>query len=106
MTRQRGFSLLELIVSLFAASLLMMLIMQQYLVSKREYVQMRMLLQQNIEIQLVSDLIRNSLRKSGFTPCAGLSSLQTIDSRRGRTGLVAVEAKARDEILRINRMDE
>jgi hypothetical protein len=106
MISKRGISLIELMISLFAASLIMMLIMQQYLVSKRQYLQIRTQLTKNIELELLSDLIRDSLRRGGFTPCGGISSLQSLDRRNGKTGLVAVEVSADQKSLQINRMNE
>jgi prepilin-type N-terminal cleavage/methylation domain-containing protein len=107
MNRRRGFSLVELVISLFALSLIMTLVMQQYLLSKRQYLRMRTLLEQNLELQLVSDLLRDSLRSAGYTPCAGLSSLQGMDGRQGKAGLVAVElSSGKEKRLKINRMDE
>ncbi|MBA2651965.1 MAG: hypothetical protein H0U73_06855 [Tatlockia sp.] len=100
-----GFSLIELIISLFAVSLLMTLLMQQYLLSKRQYTKMRTLLEQNLELQLVTDLISNSLRSAGFTPCASVSSLQSIDRRNGKTQLVAV-GLGKEKGLQINKMDD
>lgn len=107
MTRQRGFSLIELMISLTLASLLLTLLMQQFMVSKSQYLRLRTSLEQNLELQLIGDLIRDSVHKAGFTPCASINSLQSVDRRNSRTGLVAVEAqKGRDPILKINRMNE
>jgi hypothetical protein len=107
MTKQGGISLIELVISLFAATLLMTLIMQHYLQAKRQYLRMQTLLEQTLELQLVSDLIRDSVRRGGFTPCRGISSLQSMDRRNGKTGLVAVESgSGKDKTLEINRMNE
>jgi hypothetical protein len=106
MNKQGGISLLELVISLFAASLLLTLIMQQYLQSKRQYLRMQVLLEQTLDLQLVTDLIRDSIRRGGFTPCRGISSLQSIDRRNG-TELVAVESRSgQEKALQVNRMNE
>ncbi|MBA2709738.1 MAG: hypothetical protein H0U57_03990 [Tatlockia sp.] len=103
MIKEDGFSLIELAVSLFAASLLITLIMQQFLICKRQFIQMQGRLQHLTEIEELSNFIRGSIRRAGFTPCGGISSLQTIDKRLGKRGLVAVENVTG---LKINRMDE
>jgi type II secretory pathway component PulJ len=107
MTRQQGISLLELLISSFLASFLLAVVMQHYLASKRQFINVQALLEQALELQLLNDLIRDSLRRGGFTPCMGISSLQSIDRRSGRTNLRAIETKAgKHQALRINRMSE
>lgn len=107
MKKQKGTSLLELLISLFVASLLMTLILQQYLITKRQYTQMHGLLEQSIELQMVTDLIRDSVRMAGFTPCVGISSLYSIDRRSGRTGLSAIVLNGeKNTALQINKMNE
>ncbi|MBA3537604.1 MAG: hypothetical protein H0T84_13520 [Tatlockia sp.] len=107
MTKQGGISLIEIVISLFTATLVMTLIMQHYLQAKRQYIRMQSLLEQTIEVQMVSDMIRGSVRRGGFTPCRGLSSLQSIDRRNGKTGLLPVESGSeKEKSLTINRMNE
>ncbi len=102
MRKSHGFSLIEVAVSLFAASLLITLIMQQFLLSKRQYTLMQSRLEQTFELAELSELIRHSIRQAGFTPCSGISSLQTIDKRNGKT----LTALGKEKELKINRMSE
>jgi type II secretory pathway pseudopilin PulG len=107
MTRQQGISLLELLISSFLASLLLAVVMQHYLASKRQSMHVQALLEQAFELQLLNDLIRDSLRRGGFTPCIGINFLQSIDRRSGKANLRAIETKAgKHQALRINRMSE
>lgn len=105
MVRQQGISLVEVIVGLCLASLLMTLVMQLYLKTKQNYLVTNTLVEENFDLQLVSDLIRDSLRKAGFTPCLSLQYLQSLDSRQSRTGLAALETNGKDT-LAIHRMSE
>lgn len=107
MRKQEGLSLVEILISLFLASLLMAVVMQQYLASKRQYMHVQTLLEQAFELHLVTDLIRDSLRRGGFTPCMGINSLTTLDGRNGETQLRAIKVKEGEEDdLYINRMSE
>lgn len=107
MVKLRGFSLFEVLISLFSATLLMTLIMQQYLISKREYLRTQELLEKQTELKMVTDLIRNSLRQGGFTPCSGIGALESSDRRSGKIGLSAIEVRPdKKNALQINRMGE
>ncbi|WP_051555176.1 PilW family protein [Legionella fairfieldensis] len=85
MSRQQGISLVELLIGLFLTGFLVTIMMQHYLASKRQYRYVQSLLDQSYELQLVSDLIRNSVRHAGFTPCRGLNALQVVDRRDSRS---------------------
>lgn len=107
MNKENGFSLIELVVSLFVASLLITLIMQQYLIAKGQFKKMQLLMEQAIELEMVMDLIRDSVRRGGYTPCQGISSLESIDRRTNKIKLAAIETKTgKDNYLQINRMNE
>ena len=58
-------------------------------------------------MQLVTDLVRDSARRAGFTPCLGIDHLVTVDQRGQQKGLVAIEVgRSEEPLLRINRMNE
>lgn len=105
MTKQQGVSLVELLISALLASLLVTLVLQQYLVSKRQYLHLHARLEQDIELQLINDLLRDSVRRAGFTPCRGINSLQSRDRRNGKTALTAITV-GKQNSLTINRMSE
>lgn len=107
MQKQKGVGLVELMISGLLASLLIAMVAQQYLISKQQYSHLHGLLEQDLELQLINDLLRNSVRKAGFTPCLGLSSLKSFDQRNGRTNLAAIESMvSKPSSLQLNRMSE
>lgn len=104
MNKQQGISLVELMISLLLSSLLISLLMKHYLISKQQYHQSQMVLEANYEWQLVSSLIRDSIRHAGFTPCIGINHLIIKDRRSFQsTQLKAVRITA-DNHLMISRM--
>lgn len=107
MQKQKGVGLVEIMISGLLASLLIAVLVQQYLSAKQQYSHLQNLLEQDLELQMINDLLRNSVRRAGFTPCAGLSSLKSFDQRNGRTGLAAIKSKAsKVNSLELNRMSE
>ncbi|MFA5959290.1 MAG: prepilin-type N-terminal cleavage/methylation domain-containing protein [Tatlockia sp.] len=101
-TEQQGMGLVELLISLFIGSLVLSLLMHQYLLGKTHYVQTNAQIEETVDLHMVSSFMRNSLRNAGFTPCRGISSLQTEDTRNGKSHLSAVESKGQS--LSLNRM--
>lgn len=103
MRRQTGLSLVEILVALFLASLLLIILIQQYLGFKRQFIRDQAALEQVLELQLVSHLIRDSLKKAGFTPCLNLTALQTDNISRP----VALTINAKhQQSLQTGRMSE
>ena len=85
----------------------MMALIQTYLNSKRQNTHTQQILEQNFELQLVSELIRDSVRSAGFMPCIGINHLITRD-RRGKPGHpVAVDLHpGKHQSFMISRMGE
>jgi len=79
--RQQGSSLVELMVALLLSSFLCALLIQQYLISKRHYLDVQKTLSQSSELVWITELLRNSIRHAGFTPCANINQLQGVDHR-------------------------
>ncbi len=107
MNNQSGIGLSEVLISLFLASLITTTLAQLYLSNKRQYVAAQKLLEVNFDIQWVSDLLRDSIRRSGFTPCLGIDQLKTIDRRnfkRTISGLIIEQTP--EQLIQINRMSE
>ncbi len=88
---QRGLGLPELLIALLLTSFITMGLMHHYLVTKKQYTTIQKKLERNIDLQLVTDLIRDSVRQAGFTPCLGLDHLVTRDQREKHKRLVAVD---------------
>lgn len=72
----RGFSLSEILICLLLASLLLTGLIKQYAQVYRQDNILNARLEQNADLQLVSELLRNSLRVAGFTPCGNLNNLR------------------------------
>lgn len=81
MKSHRGYSLIELLVALVSSSVLMLILINQYMSVKQHY----KTIQKNLEIaldgQLLVDLIRNTVWQAGFTPCVSIDRLISRDSR-------------------------
>mgnify|MGYP000644394327 CR=1 FL=1 len=107
MRRQEGISLVEILIGLFLTTLLIAVMMQLYLANKRQYNQVQTLLEQSFELHAVMDLIRDSVRKAGFTPCIGLNALETLEGRSNQVRLKAVELSGdKSQELVIKRMSD
>jgi len=107
MGSQRGVGLPELLIALFISSVMMVVLMHQYLNMKRQYLYLQTTLNNDIDLQLVTELIRDSVRKAGFTPCLGINHLTTVDRRRNSKPLMAIEVGfEKNATLRIGRMSE
>lgn len=107
MNKQSGFGLSEILISLFLASIILTSLTQLYLNNKRLYIESQKILEVNFEIQWVSDLLTDSIRKAGFTPCLGIDQLQTIDRRQSGNPLWEIKSEqGAGQSIQINRMSE
>lgn len=107
MNNQQGFGLSELLIALLLASLVTICLMRHYLNTKQQYRHLQAALEQSIDLQLVTDMIRNSVRRAGFTPCLGIDHLISRDERNEHKKLVAIEiGRDGDSSLHLNRMSE
>ena len=101
MKKQSGVSLSEVLVSLFLASLIITMLMQFYLSSKRHYLDAEEILAAGFDLQWVSDLLSDSIRRAGFTPCLGIEQLQLKENGELVRGL-SIEK----QLIQVNRMSE
>ncbi|ASQ46562.1 PilW family protein [Legionella clemsonensis] len=92
MSKYSGLSLIEMMLSLFLATVLIALLTGQYLIVKQHYYRLQDLLDYALELDWIEDLIRNSVHGAGFTPCVGLNWLKTLDGRTGKK-LAVIEVK-------------
>lgn len=81
MNNTQGVSLPEMMVALFLSSLIILILTTQYLGMKRYYQQTEKKIAHALEWQLIIDLIRDSTRQAGFTPCMNIDKLTTADTR-------------------------
>ncbi len=101
---QAGFSLSELLVGLLLSSIIMTALIQFYLGNKRQYVLAEQILATQFDVQWVSDLLSNSIRRAGFTPCVGIDYLTVVDRQHFDKKVNAL--KIEDQGLQVNRMSE
>lgn len=107
MNNQCGVGLAELLIALLLASFTTITLMRHYLNTKQQYHHTQTSLEQSIELQLVTDMIRDSARRAGFTPCLGIEHLISLDRRGDQKNLVAIQVgKEGASSLHINRMSE
>lgn len=107
MRHQAGLGLSELLIALFLSTFLMIVLVQHYVTTKKQYNRLQTNLEARIDLQLVTELIRNSVRKAGFTPCLPLDYLITVDRRSNRHDLVGIEVSSDTQAsLFVNRMHE
>lgn len=104
---QSGVSLTELMLSLALSSFLMTALLQHYIGVKRHYNDVQQRLDQHFELQLVSELIRDSVRMAGFAPCTGIDRLTVRDSRSGQFSPAAITVEGGPfPALKLARMSE
>lgn len=102
-----GVSLTEVLISLFLASVIMSLLIQLYLGSKRQYLETEKILETRFDLQWVSDLLSDSIRRAGFTPCLGIDHLQVIDRRNHQNRIHALQTGNQpNQFIHVNRMNE
>lgn len=101
-----GFSLIELLISLFLVSLISTMLIQAYVLNKQQYISIEAKLERHFDVQWVRDLLADSVRRAGFTPCLNIAQLEAIDRRKQPQflGLNAIEIKK--DSLQVNRMSE
>ena len=107
MRDQSGMGLSEVLISLFLASLIMTTLIQLYLSNKRQYLEAQEILEANFDLQWVGDLLSDSIRRAGFTPCLGIDQLETTDTRNfgKRVASIKIESHPK-QWIQINRMSE
>lgn len=81
MNQQHGFGLAELLMALMLSSFMIVLLSQQYLHTKKIYRSIQSKLDNLIDQAMIDDLIRDSARRYGFTPCLSIDHLDGIDRR-------------------------
>lgn len=94
--KQSGLSLPEIMVALVSSSVLMTTLMSQYIGVKQHYKHSESMLEKALDVQLVVDIMRDSIRQAGFTPCLGVEHLSTIDMRTDKHGLTAIDLHSGD----------
>lgn len=71
-----GFFLSEILVCILLSSLIITGLMQQYSQIHRQNKILNLQIQENLDLQLVNLLLKNSIHSAGFTPCGNLDFLK------------------------------
>lgn len=88
--KQKGLTLVELLISLVLSCLLMAAMMQMFVSSKSNYEAIQQVLEAGFEQQQIIELLRDSTRRAGFAPCVGLEHLRVADRRSGKKWVKAL----------------
>lgn len=76
--RERGMSLVELMVALTLALSIITLVMQLYAATFQQFLETETTLTQTSRLHVSLDLMRSVIQQAGFTPCLPIGALQTI----------------------------
>ena len=107
MEKQQGFGLSDMLISLLLSSLIMSALINQYVHAKQNYQYTRTAIEKAFELQLVTNLMRDRVRRAGFTPCQGIHHLTTLDMRTHQGNIPAFDiGEGQQSFLKINRMSE
>lgn len=102
-----GFSLTELLVSFFIATLLILVLTQHLLSVSRQHHHVHAALDQTMEMQWVLDVMRDRVHHAGFTPCRRLDHLISTDTREYPESLLPIEIDRDDPTkLYLRKMNE
>lgn len=104
MRKQKGFNVTEVLISLLLVSVLMTLLLQFYVSSKRQFIEVEKILDNEFDVRFVMELLKDSIRRAGFTPCLALDQLETLDFKGHSEQLFGIEIK--EQSMQINRMYE
>lgn len=93
MRRYAGIGLPELMIGLLLSSLILIALLQHFIVIKQQYHTLEVQLEAASETQWVIDLLRHSIRQSGFTPCLRIDRLVARDHRQSARRLQGIDIK-------------
>lgn len=102
-SQNQGLGLVEVMIGLLLSSLILSGLVHHFIQSKSEYMFLHTQIENTLERSLLENLIRDSIKSAGFTPCIGLNHLKTMDTREFQP-LHAVLLKNNE--LVINHMSE
>ncbi|KTD18468.1 hypothetical protein [Legionella jordanis] len=106
MIHQRGIGLVELLLSLFLASVLICLLIEHYINAKKHYEQGNKRLEQAYELSMLEELFRKSIQQAGFSPCLSMPYLNANSGDPGEKIKSIEITGGQNTNLRINRMSE
>lgn len=97
-----GYSLVEFLIALSLSSLIIMVLMQQYAVVKRYYFSSNKEVQLYQELIWIRSLLQRSIHNAGFTPCANIDTLISMDHQQQKP----LQSFIAETDLSLSHMDE
>ncbi len=104
--RNRGVSLIELLISLLLTSFLVTALMNCYLQNSTQFEKNSSAINEAIELGLLTDFIRDVSHHAGFTPCQTIDNLVRYNRRFPHKKIQAVHVENNASRLIIMRMSE
>lgn len=102
---QQGVGLIEALISLFLTCIIITALTHHYINAKQQYNHLQARINDEMELQLAVDLMRDSIRQAGFTPCLKIDHLITSDRREGHERLSSINiSSGLQSMIEINRM--
>lgn len=104
---QQGFSLVELMIALLLGSLVLSMVIESYLLSKRQAQRLQAQITRSYDVYWIYALMHHSILQAGFTPCTALNRLMVRDNRtvKSSRGFFAIDTGVH-EGLQVRRMHE
>lgn len=106
MRYEYGIGLAEVMISLLLSSIILLTLLQHYSVIKKQYRHVQSELTEDLDIMLLSQLLRSSIHQAGFTPCFTLPHLTTADRRHENLPLTNFTVDSGQSSLSTYRMSE
>ncbi len=75
MIHQKGLGLPEIMISLFLTGFILSTLMSVYISTKQHVHKLQMNLDDDMELMVVTDVMRDSIQQAGFTPCSNIDYL-------------------------------
>jgi len=104
--KQLGLSLIELLIGLFLISLISAMLIQAYTINKYQYLSVQKKLEHHFDAQWISNLLGDSVRRAGFTPCLNIEQLEVMDRRKSPKFIEGGAIQIQQDGFRVNRMSE
>jgi hypothetical protein len=106
-SKQFGWGLSELLISLFLSSLISTLLIQTYIMSKHQFLVLHDSLEEHFDVQWVQDLLADNIRKAGFTPCLNIDQLEVMNRRAIPINTLSLKMETKpQQSLQVSRMSD
>lgn len=99
-------SLTELMLSLFIAGMISTILIQTYVLNKAQFKRLHQALEFEFDIQWIQDLLAQSIRSAGFTPCLSVDYLTITDTRSKPKAISSITFNETNQSLHVSKMSE